>query len=274
MRPIFTKQQADLIASTTSGTIKLTLDLGISHEEISVEEGFALIHGEKIPQEQFKNLKESVCYVIDEGAVKKVAFFSDKTNFYYKLMPTKDWPTFTLSSTPMHRYTFISPKEDVMSVIESINPIHGELLDTCCGIGYTAIAASKSASHVNTFEIDENVLFLASFNPYSEELFNNKKITVHQGDAFEGIDSFKPGFFDRIIHDPPTFKYSPMLYSRDFYKKLFKVLSPKGILYHYCPCPKKTKGNEFHTGISRRLAECGFKGLVYQEKSSGIIGHK
>lgn len=194
--------------------------------------------------------------------------FSEETNLYYKLMPTTDWPTITLSSTPMHRYVHVSPKEDTETKIKEITPIKGQVLDTCCGLGYTAIMASRKAEHLHVFEKDNNVLFIAGLNPHSLELFNNPKITIHKQEIFEGIKQFENETFDRIIHDPPTFRYAPELYSSEFHSELYRVLKG-GILYHYCPCPQKTKGRQFYITILKKLQEAGFKAR-YNEKSSGI----
>src|SRR3989344_3799548 len=204
MQPIITKKEADRILKVEGETI-VSLDLGISQSKIIIKDGFALIGENKIPIEDFKKAKEGCCYAVEDNQLKKIAFFSEETNFYYKLLPTKDWPTFTLSSTPMHRHANLSPKEDTMLKIKEISPVIGNVLDTCCGSGYTAITAAKNAEHVFTFEKDSNVLFLAKFNPYSRELFSNKKIDIFEEDIFEGIKKFKSCFFDRIVHDPPTF---------------------------------------------------------------------
>jgi predicted methyltransferase len=59
-------------------------------------------------------------------------------------------------------------------------------------------------------------------------------------DILEGIKQFSDNFFDEIIHDPPTFKYSPDIYSKQFYEELFRVLKKGGKLYHYSPLPHIT----------------------------------
>lgn len=263
---IITKKEADLILH---GASSVSVDLGMKKADVSISSGNALILDQSIPLDELKKVKEDACYLIQDNSLIKIAFFSDESNFYYKLLPTKDWPTFTLSSTPMHRHKHISPRQDTMLKIKEISPVKGRVLDTCCGMGYTAIAASKNAE-VYTFERDPYVVHIASLNPFSKELFNNPKIHLHQESVFDAITRFNGCFFDRIIHDPPTFRYSPELYSSEFYIQLYRTLRPGGILYHYCPAPQKTQGRKFYLSVIKRLKAVGFKDAHYNDLSSGI----
>lgn len=267
---VITKSEAEKILMEKGSEILISLDLGISQLKVQVINGIADVMGQKIPLKEFESLKDNACYAVEDNKLKRVAFFSEETNLFYKLLPTKDWPTITLSSTPMHRFTFVSPKKDTGSKIKEINPIKGNVLDTCCGLGYTAIMASKDADEVLTFEKDSNMLRIAEYNPYSQQLFSSKKIKIFQKNIFTEIKKFKSGFFSRIIHDPPTFKYSPELYSAEFHAELFRVLKKGGILYHYCPSPQITKGRLLYPRITRQLKEAGFRSIEYHGGSSGI----
>ncbi|MBS3176160.1 methyltransferase domain-containing protein [Candidatus Woesearchaeota archaeon] len=274
MNPIITLKEAQQILQKKEGVLKISLDLGISQTEIEIKEGIVNIQNEKIPLKNFEKVKEKTCYTLIDNTLQPIALFSQESNFYYKLIPTEDWPTFTISSTPMHRHTRISPKVHAQLQVKEIFPVKGCVLDTCCGLGYTAILAAKYAEKVYTFEIDPYVVELAKCNPYSQELFNNKKILLEQKDSCESIVNFKNNFFDRIIHDPPTFTYAPQLYEKKFHAELYRVLKKDGILYHYCPTPQKTKGNLLYPRIIRQLREVGFQNVVYHEHSSGIWARK
>lgn len=263
---VLTKNEAEGILA---GKTAVSLDLGITKSKIKVENSYVFFGSQKVSLAQIKKVKENFCYIVEDNELKKVAIFYDKTNRYYKLTPTKDWPTFMISSVPMHRYIHFSPKEDTETKIKEIHPVKGIVLDTCCGLGYTAIMSSKNAE-VHTFERDKAVLTIARINPYSKELFSSNKITLHEEDVFEGIKKFEDSYFDRIIHDPPTFKISPELYSKAFYAELYRVLKKDGIMYHYAPMPGKTKGNDFSKKIVRLLKEAGFRNVEYHAKSSGI----
>ena len=271
---IISKREAVRIMLSKEGQSKISLSLGKDEETIEIKEGNAYIRGNIIPLSEFKTCKEDCLYVIDENQLKKAAMFSDETNFYYKLYPTSDWPTLMLSSTPMHRYTHMSPKKDTETKIKEISPVKGVVLDTCCGLGYTAIMSSKYADKVYVFERDPNVIHVASFNPYSQELFGNPKIELKNIDVMDWIGEFTDNMFDRIVHDPPTFKYSPDLYSKAFYKELYRVLKKDGIMYHYAPAPHKTRGEEFHLKIVAGLKAVGFKDVKYSEASSGVVAKK
>lgn len=137
----------------------------------------------------------------------------------------------------MHVTKEMSHMEDTNKKIEAISPIRGFVLDTCMGLGYTAIAASKLAGFVITCEKDENVIEIAKLNPWSEGLFNNKKISILKTDVSEEIKVFKSNMFDAIIHDPPRLSLASELYSSEFYRQLFRVLNDGGRLYHYTGNP-------------------------------------
>ena len=270
MAVIITYREAQEILNYKEKEFEISLDLGKTKTGVRVEGKRVLIGNETISFRALTKIKENNCYLFEEEKLIPLAFFSDKTNIYYKLLPTKDWPTITFSSTPMHRHIKVSPKEDTELKITEISPIKGQVLDTCCGLGYTAIMASKQAKKIYTFERDANVLEMARYNPHSQELFENKKIFLVKKSIFEEIERFPKNFFDRVIHDPPTFTISPELYSPKFYSQLFRVMKKEAILYHYAPAPHKTKGEIFYLKIIRRLKEAGFRQIEYHEESSGI----
>src|SRR3989344_3797678 len=273
MIPLISIKEAKKILSSKPGSLEISLDAGLSLTSISIGKDYVEIEKEKIPLEEFKRIKENSYFIIDSGHLKKLAFFSEESNFYYKLMPTADWPTVTLSSTPMHRWVLVSPKEDTLSKIKEISPIHGKVLDTCCGLGYTAIVSAQDAEEVHTFERDEYVVHVAKLNPYSKDLFTSKKIKLMQGDISQIIMKIQSNLFDRVIHDPPTFKYSPELYSNEFYRQVYRVMKKDALLYHYAPWPHRM-GKPLYIKIMKLLKETGFRNIRYSEESSGVIALK
>ncbi|MCX8193752.1 MAG: MnmC family methyltransferase [Candidatus Pacearchaeota archaeon] len=201
----------------------------------------------------------------------KIQFYSEKTKKFYQLFPTSTIPTLKISGVPMHRFVKVDPLKDTLFKIKAAKP-KGIVLDSCTGLGYTAIFSAKKpeVKKVYTFEIDENVLKMAKLNEASKELFENKKIILEIGDVKEKIKQFKDDFFDTIIHDPPTFKLAPELYSENFYKELARVLKPKGRLWHYCPCPGKLKhGEKFKKRVENKLKK--FFKVFYDNASEGFI---
>jgi len=267
---IITRKDYDAILSAKNQKLKqvsLYLDLGTLETEVALQETFAVIEGYKIPFDL--NIKENFCYNIDAGKLKPVSIFSDKTNIYYKLVPTEDWPTVTLSSCPMHKITLSTPKKDTECKIKPLNP-RGIVLDTCFGLGYTSILASLRADKVYAFEKDENILEIAKINPFSRPAFENSKIVVSKGDISHGIKQFKNSFFHCVIHDPPTLKLAPELYQNEFYNEIYRVLKENGKLYHYVPMPGISKGKDFSKVIEYKLKEAGFHKLIFNSDAQGF----
>ena len=244
---------------------EISLDLNKSLSKVKIEENFFIFpQNEKISEEQLKKpiKDDNVCFLVRDNSLVKIQLFSDETNKFYKLVPTKDAPTIEISGIRMHATKDMTPVEDTKRKIESIPPIKGMVLDTCMGLGYTAIASSKLADFVITCEKDENVLEIAKYNPWSEELFNNKKISVMKTDVFDEIKVFKSSMFDVVIHDPPRLSLATELYSLDFYKQLFRVLKNNGKLYHYTGSPgSKNRKINLIGNVSKRLKQAGFKNI-------------
>ena len=186
---------------------------------------------------------------------------SGKLNFY-KLVPTKDAPTIEISGIRMHVTKDMTPMKDTEKKIEVVMPLKGIVLDTCMGLGYTAILASKNADFVFTCEKDKNVIEVAMHNPWSAELFNNKKISIINTSVFEQIKLFKDGMFDAVVHDPPRLTLATELYSLEFYKEIFRVLKKRGKLYHYTGNPGgKNRNIDLAGNAMNRLRKAGFSNV-------------
>ncbi len=253
---------------------EVSLDLGISNARIKFSDGKVFFpDGQSISIEDVKEItkNENVCFVVEENIVKKIHFFSEKTNQFYKLLPTgfSTAPTVEISGIRMHAVKDIEPMADAKEKIDSIKPFSGNILDTCSGLGYTAILSSEYGE-VFTHEADENIIRMEKYNPWSRKLFTIKNIHRVHASILDKIGSFKDGFFDAIIHDPPSFKIAGELYTRDFYKELFRVLKKEGRMYHYIGSPGKRNRNvNIEKGILKRLEECGFSFL--ERAAKGIV---
>ncbi|MEK6892147.1 MAG: SAM-dependent methyltransferase [Nanoarchaeota archaeon] len=265
---ILTHYQAKQLLEANKKGLKETevsLDLYKTNSKIKIEnKEFIFPDNQKLNESQLKKpiKDDNVCFLIRDNSLIKIQLFSDETNKFYKLVPTKDAPTIEISGIRMHATKDMTPMEDTKRKIESIAPIHGIILDTCMGMGYTAIASSKLADFVMTCERDENVLEIAKYNPWSEELFNNKKISVLKTNVFDEIKIFKSNMFDAVIHDPPRLTLATELYSLDFYKQIFRVLKNNGKLYHYTGSPgSKFRHVNLIGNVSKRLKQAGFKSI-------------
>jgi len=174
----------------------------------------------------------------------------------------------------MHRIKGIDPHLDTLKKVRTIGPITGRVLDTCTGLGYTAIEAAKTADQVTTIELDPTVLEVARLNPWSRQLFDDPKIQQVVGDSFDEIESFEDGVFSRIIHDPPTFSLAGDLYSGEFYRHLFRVVKRKGRVFHYIGDLESRSGRNVTRGVVRRLQEAGFSRVVRKPAAFGLVAYK
>ncbi len=264
---MLSRYQAEQLLEARKNELKfadISLDLNMSITKIKIEDNsFILPDRQKF---EFSHLKKIIkdsksCFLAQNNSLSKMQWFSEQTNRFYKLVPTKDAPTIEISGIRMHATKDMTPMEDTKRKIESIMP-NGMVLDTCMGLGYTAIAASKFADFVITCEKDENVLEIAKLNPWSKELFNNKKINILKANIMEQIKLFKSNMFDAIIHDPPRLSLATELYSLEFYKQIFRVLKSNGKIYHYTGSPgSKNRKINLAKNAGERLRVVGFKDI-------------
>jgi len=257
---------------------EISLDLGLTKSKVRIEAGRIIFPGgEECPAEELKKVvgDEKSCFIFQSGKFIKAAVFSEETNLYYKLFPTGSAPTIEISGIRMHRTKDMNPLEDSESKVMALGEVKGRVLDTCTGLGYTAIIASKSAEEVHTFEEDMAVIELERINPWSRQLFVSKRIIRHEQSIIEGISSFPDNYFDFIIHDPPSILIAGDLYSDEFYRKLYAKLKPGGIMYHYTGKPgSKFRHVDLMGSVSKRLRRIGFKDVKIDEATLGVIAKK
>ncbi|UCG35628.1 MAG: RsmD family RNA methyltransferase [Candidatus Omnitrophota bacterium] len=268
---IITQKEFNLIKEKEEGQkFTLKVDFGLKEVQGIRQKDKAILVGAYSIDLKDK-VKENFCYQIEKEGLTPIVFFSENTNRFYKLVPTGDWPTIALGSVPMHKLS--SPKEDSYNKIRLLKP-YGVVLDTCMGLGYTAILASKKAKKVITFERDNTVFAIAQINPASKELFSASNIEIRRKDINLAIGKLKKDHFDCIIHDPPTFKLSPELYSVAFYGQLLRVLKPGEKMFHYTPLYKIKQGYDFPSKVKNKLKEAGFKIITYSEEAGGFLCRK
>ena len=266
-----------MILDAQSEEIFLNLDLNKTDKKeritIDRDRGIAKFPEGEISFDILKKIAkdEGHIYFIKDGEVFKAAI---SNNGYYKLVPTIP-PTIEINGIRMHRTKDINPYEDTLNKINAVKVKKGEkVLDTCMGLGYTAIEAYRRGAEVITIEKNPNVLELAKINPYSEELFKGG-IKIILGDAYDVIKTFKDEEFDVVIHDPPRFSLAGHLYSEEFYKEIFRVLKPGGRLFHYVGNPgKKYRGKDLQKGVMERLRKVGFINVKRVEEALGVVAVK
>lgn len=278
--PVLSHYQAnEILQARSAGSRQLStsLDLWRSQSIINLEEDFALLaDGQRLVWGQLQEIldNELACYLVHESGLHRIQAFSESFNRYYSLMPTRRAPTMLISGIPMHRIKDTDPHKDTLSKIKAVKPVIGQVLDTTMGLGYTAVEASRTADHVTTIELDPAVVDICRQNPWSQELFDNSKITRLIGDAYDLIQEFDDQAFSRVLHDPPMFSLAGDLYSAAFYEQVHRVLSPSGRLFHYIGDPKSRSGRNVTRGVVRRLRDSGFKRVKPYPQAFGVVAYK
>jgi len=280
-KPRITSMHVNIIldhASKGSKLFPISLDLGLTKSNVYFDESFRKVNlgGYWISLDVLASIKGNTVYeVIGDDEIKPIIIRTKHS--FYKLMAINGnaSPTLEINGIHMHRVKGITPWEDSKIKVKKAKVRKRHIvLDTCTGLGYTAILSLlHGAARVYTVEVDENVLEIAQHNPWSR-LLERKDIIVIKGDVYEVIDFFPDDYFHRIIHDPPRFTSTTgHLYSEDFYRKLYRILRKKGILFHYTGEPGKHR-MRFIKGVMERLRRAGFYPVRWIEESKGVIAYK
>ena len=220
--------------------VDISLDLGITTEKVAInpdKNSFLIRTNEEIVFPSSFDEDEKICYFITNNQIYPLKLFNEWSNFFYKLVPTSWRPILRISATPMHKKPFLD-------AIEAFQ-FRGFVLDAGTGLGYSAIFVSKTAIRVITFEWDETVLEIASFNPHSKELFEKDNIDMRVGDVTEEILLFDDNYFDALIQDGGMPKSSGNIFSQQHCNQLYRVLKTDGYLIMYLPEHGKSKGRDY-----------------------------
>lgn len=272
-------QARALLKARTDGLRHCTSSADLNYSRAKVElidEGVRFSNGFFIDWKAIDEIKDAgrKCFEFSDEGVWEIMIFSDTTRWLRQLAATEGAPTMLVSGKPMHRIKNIDPIEDTRRKIASVSPIRGRVLDTATGLGYTAIEAAKSAKGVVTVELDPASIEIAKHNPWSKALFENERIKIVIGSAFDLIDGFRDGEFDLVIHDPPTMSLAGELYSLEFYTKAVRVLSRRGKMFHYTGDPESGLGASTTRGVIRRMHEAGFRKVIRHPEAFGVVGYK
>lgn len=253
------------------GKNRVSLDLGLSETTIKQTNTKILLNNiETIDKDELEKIAQDQrsVYFVDNNVV-YMAAISGK--HFYKLAKTSGAPTLEIDGIRMHRTKDTTPERDAMEKLDILGMRHGKVLDTCMGLGYTAIQAHEfGAEYVISIEYEPNVVRIAQLNPWSRKLFSEESILKLIGDSFYVIDAFPMHHFDYIIHDPPRHGSAGHLYGQEFYQRIARVIKPGGRLFHYTGEPRsRYRGVNLQRGIITRLRQAGFKELEYH---SGVMG--
>ncbi len=274
---IFSHFQTRPLAEKNAPTlIKISPDLGLSEVEITkTPNGWQFSTGEILTFSQIEkiNADTNSCFQLRNQQLQKIEVFSSYTNRYYSLMPTEKAPTMLISGIPMHRIKDTTPDVDTDRKIRALQKPYGHILDTATGLGYTAIQAARTAQKVITIELDPAVIAICKANPWSRALFSNPKIQCLIGDSFNLVKIFEDGYFNAIIHDPPTLSLAGHLYSQDMYDAFYRILKNNGRMFHYIGNPESRSGASVGRGVIQRLRKAGFE-VTPKGRAFGILAQK
>ena len=252
-----------LIAAMQDGRAGATCspDLGLSTCRVQLgPHGMSFSDAANLSPEQLDEVagaKRGV-FILEDGRLEPVQISAD---YFYKLIPTDEAPTVEISGIQMHRTTGTAPFLNALNSAKSVVRKGAAMLDTCGGLGYTAIAAARlGAASVVSLDVDANVREIARRNPWSAEYFASPAIELVDADAADFVADQPDDTFSSIIHDPPRFSRAGHLYGAEFYGQLARVLRPRGRLFHYTGDPfSKSRGKSFVQGVMRRLGDAGFE---------------
>ena len=244
------------------GTAKVSFDFGRNTHTAS----FSDLEG--IPLEE---IKENFLYAWDGKDLYKLAIFDQHL---YKLRMLAGKPILEIDGLRMHLVKGFVDVFDYSKRIMQLLRISAEdnVLDTCTGLGYTAIAASRLARKVITIEESRAVLKLAEWNPWSRELFHSKNIEIINGDSYAEVQKLKEKF-NKIIHDPPRFSHAGELYSAEFYRRLASASKKDALLFHYFGSLGK-KNRNISKEVRVRLSESGWEIERFYPALQGCVARK
>lgn len=274
------QRQKLTVLETIPARLRLSLDAGKSEAETEVTPaGLVLPQGKTLPlppPELLRLSDERTILIFKDNQWQKWQHFDPQTGKFYKMVfvaPGKP-PTVEISGVKMHVTKEGDPELDTRSKLRALGPFRGRALDSCCGLGYSAIALAglKGVKEVVTIEKDPAMLALCRENPWSRELFDSEKIRLIPGDAAEIIAEMPDRSFAAILHDPPRFALAPELYSDEFYRQCRRVLQQRGKLYHYTGDPNQAHRSSLPERTLERLRKAGFRkaAKAYQ----GVVAQK
>lgn len=258
----------------------VSLDLGLTKTRVRLtKDSVELPNNQKLERNILEKMAvdESDCFYLENSQAYRIQCYSDFSKKFLKLYATglETAPTVSVSGIRMHQTKNMDPVEDTLQKISSIK-VSGVVLDTCMGLGYTAIYARRNgAERVITIEKEPVMVEIAKLNPWSRQLFEDENIEIEEGDTAILVKKFRENSFDSVIHDPPRLSLAGGLYSLDYYRDLNRVLKLGGRLFHYVGNPGgRYRNRKITAGVKRRLQDAGFKAVEECSKAQGIRAFK
>lgn len=249
-----------------SGT-EFNLDLGIGALTGRIESGGIVTGETRLPLPSPGLLDpgdDRTLLVSRDDGWEKWQYFDDESGRFYKMIYVAEGvpPTVEISGIKMHVTMNGNPALDTRRKLRALGRVNGPVLDTCCGLGYTAIALAQlpAVTQVVSVEKDPVMRQLCRENPWSQELLRSPKIEWRHGDTAELIRDLPARSFAAILHDPPRFALAPELYETAFYRECHRVLRAGGKMYHYTGDPnRQTRRHGLPERTRQRLVQAGLR---------------
>jgi hypothetical protein len=248
-------------------TLDCSLDLKRSTSTVAIGPADWAWQGRRFPY--LERAKERTIYHWSEDGFRPVARFSSSL---IKLVPTP-WgaPTFEIDGIKMLPSSRVSPYTDAGRKVALIRPQGKVILDTCGGLGYFAAwCLAGHAAHVQSYEINPDVIWLRSLNPWSPAAA--AALTLTRMDVMLAVATLPAASVDAVLHDPPRFGIAGELYSQAFYDHLARVLKRRGRLFHYTGDPNRaSSGRDLSQEVANRLRIAGF---AAEKMGDGLLASK
>ena len=256
--------------------IALSLDLNLSEKKWPISDEKLILDTDSTLTTQVLEpvvKSKNKIYLLENNTLLPI---EKRTDCYYKLVPGETAPTLEINGIKMHRSKDIDPLIDAKLKTRLVVSKDDYVLDTCGGLGYSAIFALKAgAGKVLSCEKSRSVIQIRNLNPWYAQSADSRLKLIH-ADITSEIDTCDSNTFNSVIHDPPRFTSSTGdLYGKKFYTQLYTVMAPGSKLFHYTGSPKKIKTKDkFVKNTIRRLGECGFNSIRFNERLQGIYAEK
>jgi uncharacterized protein len=244
-----------------------SLDLQRSHSKVNLTESYWESDGAHYTY--LDRCKERTVYAWMDGGFQPISRYRDSL---IKLVPTS-WgpPTFEIDGIKMLPSAERSPYADAERKVKKLETRGKTVLDCCGGLGYFAAwCLIEGAAAIHSFEINPDVIWLRSLNPWSPT--PDARLTLREADVASAIEAMPALSYDVVLHDPPRFAIAGQLYSEQFYRQLARVIKPRGRLFHYTGAPNKiARGRDLAAEVIRRLAAAGFEA---KKDGDGVMGRR
>jgi predicted methyltransferase len=271
--PVISAEDVKEILSKDSGRVELHTTC--QDLEVDVDRDSIKIGGNEISRGELEKIGSgNVLYTVKEGKLAKLQLFQAHL---YKLAPTGGYPALEIDGIRMHRTKDMLPEEEARVKIDCLDIRRGQaVLDICTGLGYSSQEVAGRGASVLTVEKNPQVIHLSMHNPCSRDFFHYRDLGIIDlviGDASRLVEILPDKYFNRIIHDPPSFSLAGELYSSAFYHQLRRLIRNDGILLHYTGQPgSRYRRHDLKRGVSRRLREAGFI-TKWNEMARSVLAH-